>query len=390
MSLSLVMKHCSLRFRDLAMKCQAVLCCRLSPLQKCEVVKLMKTLPDSPITAAIGDGANDVSMIREAHVGLGIVGKEGRQAALCSDYSFTNFLMLKKILLVHGHYFSYRFSLLVLYFFYKNLVFILIQVRDQFCRKIYKKIEKKSFIKRKTNEISLFQVYFQANNRFSTESIYESLFMTMYNVLYTSFPILALSITEKPYSEDKLMNNPSLYRENAGNKRLTWKYFLAWITLSIYHSITVYFAGYMIWNTNNIPTTDLVSYGTFMMHNVVFVVTLKLLLIARYQTLVFTMTIVGSIFAFMLSTISYNFISLWSDRLYFVYNRLLTSCTFWESNVLICVAALLPDYMIIALKMFNIKVRPTDTISDGWNRIFKDPKNISSRSTSSNNESTYL
>lgn len=128
MSLSLVMKHCAERFRDLAMKCQAVLCCRLSPLQKCEVVKLMKTLPNNPVTAAIGDGANDVSMIREAHVGLGILGKEGRQAALCSDYSFTNFFMLKKMLLVHGHFFSYRFSILVLYFFYKNLVFMLIQV----------------------------------------------------------------------------------------------------------------------------------------------------------------------------------------------------------------------------------------------------------------------
>lgn len=128
MSLSLMMKHCSGRFRDSAVKCQAVLCCRLSPLQKCEVVKLMKTLPNSPITAAIGDGANDVSMIREAHIGLGIVGKEGRQAALCADYSFANFCMLKKLLLVHGHYFSYRLSLLVLYFFYKNLVFMLIQV----------------------------------------------------------------------------------------------------------------------------------------------------------------------------------------------------------------------------------------------------------------------
>lgn len=127
-SLSLIMKHSPQRFRDLAIKCQSVLCCRLSPLQKCEVVKLMKTLPDVPITAAIGDGANDVSMIREAHVGLGIVGKEGRQAALCADYSFTNFCMLKKLLLVHGHFFSYRFSLLVLYFFYKNLVFMLIQV----------------------------------------------------------------------------------------------------------------------------------------------------------------------------------------------------------------------------------------------------------------------
>lgn len=128
MSLTLVMKHCAQRFRDLAMKCEAVLCCRLSPLQKCEVVKLMKTLPSMPVTAAIGDGANDVSMIREAHVGLGILGKEGRQAALCSDYAFTNFQMLKKILLVHGHFFSYRFSILILYFFYKNLVFMLIQV----------------------------------------------------------------------------------------------------------------------------------------------------------------------------------------------------------------------------------------------------------------------
>lgn len=386
MSLSLVMKHCAVRFRDLAMKCQAVLCCRLSPLQKCEVVKLMKTLPNSPITAAIGDGANDVSMIREAHVGLGIVGKEGRQAALCSDYSFSNFYMLKKMLLVHGHYFSYRFSLLVLYFFYKNLVFILIQVR-------FSSNWNKS---RKNNELiekflSFLQVYYQANNRFSTQSVYESIFMTLYNVLYTSFPILVLSITEKPYHEDQLMKNPSLYRENAGNKRLTWKYFMAWITLSIYHSMAVYFAGYMIWNTDNIPTTDLSSYGTFMIHNVVFVVTIKLWLIARYQTLFFTMTITGSIFAFMASTVLYNILSsLWQDQLYFVYNNLLMSIVFWESNVLICVAALLPDYMIIALKMFNIKVRPTDTISDGWNRLFRDTKTNSNRSTSSNNESTYL
>lgn len=89
---------------------------------------MMKTLPDEPITAAIGDGANDVSMIQEAHVGLGIVGKEGRQAARCADYAFANFCMLKKVLLVHGHYYTQRLSLLVLYFFYKNLVFMLIQV----------------------------------------------------------------------------------------------------------------------------------------------------------------------------------------------------------------------------------------------------------------------
>lgn len=127
-SLAVALKGSEHKFRDTAINCRAVLCCRLSPLQKCEVVQLMKTVQDKPVTAAIGDGANDVSMIQEAHVGLGIVGKEGRQAARCADYAFANFSMVKKILLVHGHYYSQRLALLVLYFFYKNLVFMSIQV----------------------------------------------------------------------------------------------------------------------------------------------------------------------------------------------------------------------------------------------------------------------
>ncbi|XP_055298222.1 phospholipid-transporting ATPase 11C isoform X2 [Sitodiplosis mosellana] len=359
-SLSLLMKHCPERFRDLAMKCQAVLCCRLSPLQKCQVVKLMKTLPNSPVTAAIGDGANDVSMIREAHVGLGILGKEGRQAALCSDYSFTNFYMLKKILLVHGHFFSYRFSILVLYFFYKNLVFMLIQV------------------------------YFQLHNQFSAQTIYASIFLTFYNVMYTSMPILLLSITEKPYREDQLLKNPSLYMENSGNKRITWKYFLAWITLAVFHSMVVYFIGYAFWMENNMKTNDLDSFGAFMIHNVVFVVTIKLWLISRYRTIIFALAVFLSIFAFMSSTIVFNLLPL-PGSLYNVYNHLVFSYEFWVYNVLICFAALIPDRVITALKIFNIKVRPTDTISDGWNRLFKDAKNSSmNQSTNSNSESTYL
>ncbi len=73
-SLAVALEHLPEQFRDTTIKCHAVLCCRLSPLQKCEVVHLMKTAQGNLITAAIGDGANDVSMIQEAHVGLGIVG----------------------------------------------------------------------------------------------------------------------------------------------------------------------------------------------------------------------------------------------------------------------------------------------------------------------------
>lgn len=216
--------------------------------------------------------------------------------------------------------------------------------------------------------------------------------MTLYNVMYTSMPILLLSIIEKPYQEEQLLKTPSLYKENAGNKRITWKYFLAWITLAIYHSGVVYAFGYFIWTNNNMKTNDLDSFGAFMIHSVVFVVTIKLWLTARNQTIIFILAILGSVSAFMISTLAWNWIPM--SGLYFfhsVYSNLLVSLEFWIYCTIICFAAMIPDCMIIALKMFNIKVRPTDTISDGWNRLFKDPKNLSfNRSTNSNSESTYL
>lgn len=114
-------------FRDVGLAATSVICCRMSPLQKCEVVRLIKKGPAKPVTAAVGDGANDVSMIQEAHVGLGILGKEGRQAARCSDFSLGRFRFLRRVLLVHGHWYYSRLSSLIQYFFYKNIVFVLPQ-----------------------------------------------------------------------------------------------------------------------------------------------------------------------------------------------------------------------------------------------------------------------
>lgn len=79
------------------------------------------------MTAAIGDGANDVSMIQEAHVGIGIFGKEGRSAALSADFAFAKFKFIKRALLIHGYLYYTRAAMLVLYFFYKNFVFTIIQ-----------------------------------------------------------------------------------------------------------------------------------------------------------------------------------------------------------------------------------------------------------------------
>jgi phospholipid-translocating ATPase len=112
------------KFRDICMQCKAVLCCRMSPAQKAEVVKLVKKSKKKPMCAAIGDGANDVSMIQEAHVGLGIFGKEGRNAARSSDFAFAKFKYVRRILLAHGFLYYTRAANLVQYFFYKvsNLI----------------------------------------------------------------------------------------------------------------------------------------------------------------------------------------------------------------------------------------------------------------------------
>lgn len=125
-------KECSDVFLELAIMCKAVICCRVSPLQKALVVKLVKRSTKAPLLA-IGDGANDVSMIQAAHVGVGISGVEvghrislssafidvltyaqGLQAARSADVAISQFRFLRKLLLVHGSWSYQRLSKLIL------------------------------------------------------------------------------------------------------------------------------------------------------------------------------------------------------------------------------------------------------------------------------------
>lgn len=111
---------------ELSVLCKAVICCRVSPLQKALVVKLVKKY-DKSILLAIGDGANDVSMIQAAHVGVGISGVEGLQAARSADFAIGQFRFLKKLLLVHGAWAYQRLSKMIFYYFYKNIALYLTQ-----------------------------------------------------------------------------------------------------------------------------------------------------------------------------------------------------------------------------------------------------------------------
>jgi len=138
-----------------------VIACRLSPIQKSQLVRLVKEADSFNITAAIGDGGNDVSMLQEAHIGLGIIGKEGREAAKASDFAFAKFKYLRKTLLVHGHWFYIRASYLVQYAFYKNIACF-------------------------TGP----QVFFMVYSNYSAQPLYEINFLMFYNAIYTSVPVI--------------------------------------------------------------------------------------------------------------------------------------------------------------------------------------------------------
>lgn len=106
------------KFLLLCRRCRSVLCCRVSPSQKAAVVNMVKTGLDC-LTLAIGDGANDVAMIQEAHVGVGIAGVEGRAAVMSSDYAIGQFRYLTRLVLVHGRWSYRRLAETIANFFYK-------------------------------------------------------------------------------------------------------------------------------------------------------------------------------------------------------------------------------------------------------------------------------
>uniref|UniRef100_A0A8C5HUM4 Phospholipid-transporting ATPase n=1 Tax=Gouania willdenowi TaxID=441366 RepID=A0A8C5HUM4_GOUWI len=236
-------------FLEICRNCSAVLCCRMAPLQKAQIVKLIKASKEHPITLAVGDGANDVSMILEAHVGIGIMGKEGRQAVRNSDYAVPKFKHLKKMLLVHGHYYYIRISELVQYFFYKNVCFIFPQFLYQFfCG-------------------------------FSQQPLYDTAYLTLYNISFTSLPILLYSLIEQHINMDILKKDPTLYRDISKNSLLRWPIFIYWTILGVYDAIVMFFGAYFLFDNTTFTSNGQMfgnwTFGTLVFTVLVFTVTFK-------------------------------------------------------------------------------------------------------------------
>ncbi|PWN97017.1 putative P-type ATPase [Tilletiopsis washingtonensis] len=211
-------KELSKIFLELAVLCKAVICCRVSPLQKALVVKLVKKNLNK-LLLAIGDGANDVSMIQAAHVGVGISGVEGLQAARSADVAISQFRYLRKLLLVHGSWSYTRLSKMILYSFYKNI----------------------------TLYMTLFWYSFQ--NSFSGQVAFESWTLSFYNVIFTVLPPLVIGIFDQYVSARMLDRYPQLYGQVFFNKRRFW----GWTLNAFYHSLVAYlFVTITFWSNTQL------------------------------------------------------------------------------------------------------------------------------------------
>ena len=182
------------KFLNIAYHSNTVICCRVSPSQKSEIIKKMKNFDKKAVTLAIGDGGNDVSMITEANIGIGIYGEEGMSAAQASDFSIGEFQILKRLLFIHGRINLFRISKMILYFFYKNFVF------------------------------TLSQFYFAFFCLASGQTFFDDWYITCYNLIFTAFPLAVSAITDSDIdlNDIKLVkkNLALLYKENRDTHRI--------------------------------------------------------------------------------------------------------------------------------------------------------------------------
>jgi phospholipid-translocating P-type ATPase (flippase) len=189
------------------------ICCRVSPAQKMQIVQLAKE-NGTWITLAVGDGANDVSMIQEAHIGVGIAGKEGTQAVQSADYSISQFRYLQRLLLVHGRWGYRRISWFICYYFYKNIAVVFTELCFAFM------------------------------NGLSGQIYFLDWLPMLYNALWTSWPCMFTFIFEQDLRDTEALAHPSTYQ--AGQRRLyfTFKTFWTWVATSMWHGLVCFWVPF--------------------------------------------------------------------------------------------------------------------------------------------------
>jgi phospholipid-transporting ATPase len=310
-------------FMALAERCASVVCCKAGASRKGAVVELIKRRT-SAICLAIGDGANDVTMLREAHIGIGIFGREGSQAARSSDYALHQFRHLRRLLCVHGRYALIRNAAVTLYSFYKNAAIFLVQVW-----------------------FSFFSVA-------SAQTLYDDWIMMFFNITITSWPPLLLGCFEKDIDERIIERHPETYGRTRRNENIfRLRTLIEWMASATYHSLVLFFgtAAFLAQ-----PASVLVSgqsgglalFGDMVMTVGVVVIFCKLALETLHWTWPTHVGLWGSL-ALYFATVAVEdtWFTIFPDQ-YGVFSKIVTAApAFWLWLVVAVGICLLPDLVVL-------------------------------------------
>ncbi|GMY13363.1 probable phospholipid-transporting ATPase 8 [Fagus crenata] len=323
-------KNTEKSFFELAINCASVICCRSSPKQKALVTRLVKG-ETGKTTLAIGDGANDVGMLQEADIGVGISGAEGMQAVMASDFSIAQFRFLEHLLLVHGHWCYRRISMMICYFFYKNIAF----------------------------GFTLF--WFEAYASFSGQPAYNDWYMSFYNVFFTSLPVIALGVFDQDVSARLCLKYPFLYLEGVENILFSWLRILGWMFNGFLSSIIIFFftTKSMI-NQAFRRDGQVVDYevlGVTMYTCVVWVVNCQMAISINYFTWIQHVFIWGSIAFWYIFLVIYG--SLPPEVSTTAYKVLVEACApsvlYWLVTLFVVISTLLPYF---CQRAFQTRFKP--------------------------------
>uniref|UniRef100_A0A8B9FGU3 Phospholipid-transporting ATPase n=1 Tax=Amazona collaria TaxID=241587 RepID=A0A8B9FGU3_9PSIT len=307
------------KFLTLTKHCHSVLCCRSTPLQKSMVVKLIRRQL-KVMTLSIGDGANDVSMIQAADIGIGISGQEGMQAVMASDFAITRFKHLKKLLLVHGHWCYARLAKMVIYFFYKNVSYV--------------------------NLLFWYQFFCG----FSGSTMIDYWQMIFFNLFFTSMPPLLFGVLDRDVSAETLLGLPELYKNGQNSEIYNLSTFIITMLDAFYQSLICFFVPYLTYEDSDI---DVFSFGNVMNTISLLTILLHQALEMKTWTLFHLVTMIGSVVFYLVFSLIYNASCVVCNpptNPYWIMEKQLSEPTFYLLCLITPVIALLPRFFIFALR----------------------------------------
>ncbi|PNS94732.1 hypothetical protein POPTR_017G013500v4 [Populus trichocarpa] len=317
-ALEIALKHYWKAFTELAILSRTAICCRVTPSQKAQLVQILKSCDYR--TLAIGDGGNDVRMIQQADIGVGISGREGLQAARAADYSIGRFRFLKRLILVHGRYSYNRTAFLSQYSFYKSLL------------------------------ICFIQIFFSFISGVSGTSLFNSVSLMAYNVFYTSIPVL-VSVLDKDLSEETVMQHPQILFYCQAGRLLNPSTFAGWFGRSLFHAIVVFVISI---HAYAFEKSEMEEVGMVALSGCIWLQAFVVTLETNSFTILQHLAIWGNLIAFYV--INWIVSAIPSSGMYTIMFRLCRQPSYWLTILLIVAAGMGP---ILAIKYFRYTYRPS-------------------------------